>query len=590
MYVATVPNRSSPPAILLRESYRAGGKVKSRTLANLTHWPAQKIAALRRVLADEPGARPWMPPGSTGAGPSGAFEIQRSLPHGHVAAVLGTVRRLGLEPLLAKKRSAERDAVVAMIVARVIDPRSKLATARGLGVETAGTSLGEALDLTAATEDELYAAMDWLLPRQAALEQALAARHLGEQTLVLYDVTSTYFEGRSCPLAHFGHSRDGRKDKLQIVFGLLCNAAGCPVAVEVFAGNTADPKTLSRQIEKLQQRFGLKRMVLVGDRGMLTTARIDQELRPGGLDWITALRAPAIRELQKAGLIQPSLFDERDLAEIASPAYPGERLVACRNPLLAEERARKRQELLAASERELERIAAATRRAKNRLRGQDQIGLRVGKVLNRYKMGKHFRLTITADAFTYERDPAAIAAEAALDGIYVIRTSLPAETLNGSQTVRAYKGLAVAERAFRSLKTVDLKVRPIYHWSADRVRAHVLLCMLAYYVEWHMRQAWAPLLFDDDDPAAAATRRTSVVAPAQRSAGARRKAATHRTPAEAQTPQGWPVHSFQTLLADLATLAKNRVRFAGPEAAPLIIYTQPTPLQQQALKLLQVIL
>jgi hypothetical protein len=583
MYIATVPNRSSPPAILLRESYRAGGKVKSRTLANLTHWPAAKLAALRRVLADQPptGRQRGGPPGA------GAFEIQRSLPHGHVAAVLGTLRWLGLERLLAGKRSPARDAVVGMIVARVIDPRSKLATARGLGGETAFTSLGEALGLTTATEDDLYAALDWLLPRQPAIEQALARRHLGEQTLVLYDVTSTYFEGRSCPLAHFGHSRDGRKDKLQIVFGLLCNAAGCPVAVEVFDGNTADPKTLTKQIEKLQQRFGLQRVVLVGDRGMLTQARIDAQLRPNGLDWITALRAPAIRQLQQAGLIQPSLFDERDLAEITSPAYPGERLVACRNPLLAEERARKRQALLAATEKELARIVAATGRSKNRLRGQDRIGLRVGKVLNRFKMGKHFQLTITADAFAYARDDAAIAAEAALDGIYVVRTSLPAATLPAEPTVRAYKGLAVAERAFRSLKTVDLKVRPIYHWSPERVRAHVLLCMLAYYVEWHMRKAWAPLLFDDDDPAAGAARRTSVVAPAQRSARAERKAVTRRTPPETQTPEGWPVHSFQTLLADLATLTKNRVRFAGSEAATTTIYTRPTPLQQRALQLLK---
>jgi hypothetical protein len=536
MYVATIPNRSSAPAILLRESYRAGGKVKSRTLANLTPWPPAKIAALRRVLADEPPA----PQRSAGSGASGAFEIQRSLPHGHVAAVLGTLRRLGLEPILATKRSAERDAVVALIVARVIDPRSKLATARGLDGETAFTSLGETLGLSSATPDELYAAMDWLLPRQPAIEQALARRHLAEQTLVLYDVTSTYFEGRTCPLARFGHSRDGRKDKLQIVFGLLCNAAGCPVAVEVFDGNTADPQTLTKQ------------------------------------------RAPAIRGLADAGVVQPSLFDERDLAEITAPAYPGERLVACRNPLLAEERARKRKELLAATEEELDRIVAATGRSKNRLRGQDQIGLRAGKVLNRFKMGKHFRLEISTDSFRYQRDDEAIAAEAALDGIYIVRTSLPADTLKAEQTVRAYKGLAVAERAFRSLKTVDLKVRPIHHRLANRVRAHVLLCALAYYVEWHMRQALAPLLFDDDDQPAGEARRLSVVAPARRSARAARKAATQKTEHEQ------PVHSFQTLLADLATLAKNRVRFEGTDAATMTIYTQPTPLQQRALDLLQV--
>ena len=578
MYIATIPNRSSRPAILLRESYRVGGKVKSRTLANLTPWPPTKIAALRRVLADEPPAGQR----NAGLGGSGTFEIQRSLPHGHVAAVLGTLRRLGLEPLLAAKRSATRDAVVALIVARVIDPRSKLATARGLDGETAFTSLGEALGLSTATSDDLYAVMDWLLPRQPAIERALASRHLAEQTLVLYDVTSTYFEGRTCPLAHFGHSRDGKKDKLQIVFGLLCNVAGCPVAVEVFDGNTADPKTLTKQIEKLQQRFGLQRVVLVGDRGMLTAARIERELRPNGLDWITALRAPAIRALAEAGVVQPSLFDQRDLAEITSPAYPGERLVACRNPLLAEERTRKRTELLAATEKELDRIVAATRRVKNRLRGQDQIGVRVGKVLNRFKLGKHFRLEIAADSFRYQRDDEAIAAEAALDGIYIVRTSLPADTLNGVQTVRAYKGLAVAERAFRSLKTVDLKVRPIHHRLAERVRAHVLLCTLAYYVEWHMRQAWAPLLFDDDDKPAGEARRTSAVAPAQRSPRAARKALTQKTADEQ------PVHSFQTLLADLATLAKNRVRFAGSDTATMTIYTQPTPLQQRALDLLQV--
>jgi hypothetical protein len=356
------------------------------------------------------------------------------------------------------------------------------------------------------------------------------------------------------------------------------------VAVEVFEGNTADPRTLSRQIEKLQQRFGLRRVVLVGDRGMLTAARITQELRPNGLDWITALRAPAIRELQKAGLIQPSLFDEQDLAEITAPAYPGERLVACRNPLLAEERTRKRQALLAATECDLERIVAATQRDRNPLRGQDRIGLRVGKVLNRFKMGKHFRLEITADSFRYSRDQAAITAEAALDGIYIVRSSLPADRLNAADTVRAYKGLAVAERAFRSLKTVDLKVRPIYHRLADRVRAHVLLCMLAYYVEWHMRQALAPILFDDDDPAGGEARRSSVVAPAQRSERAERKARTQ------QTAEQQPVHSFQTLLADLATLAKNHVRFGGSDAATMTVYTQPTSLQQRALELLKVTL
>lgn len=578
MYIATIPNRSSPPAILLRESHREGKKVKSRTLANLTHWPAEKIEGLRRVLADEPVAPV---PGGSPSG-SGEFEIQRSLPHGHVAAVLGTLRRLGLERIVAAKGGPERDLVVAMIAARVIDPRSKLATARGLGCETAFTSLGEALEVSAATEDDLYAAMDWLLPRQAAIEKSLAARHLAEHTLVLYDVTSTYYEGRTCPLARFGHSRDDKKNKLQIVFGLLCNAEGCPVGVEVFEGNTADPKTLTKQIEKIQERFKLKRVVLVGDRGMLTEARIEQELRPNGLDWITALRAPAIRALMEEGTIQPSLFDERDLAEITSPAYPGERLMACRNPLLADERTRKRKELLAATEKDLDPIVAATQRSKNQLRGKDRIALRVGRVLHRHKMGKHLRLHLAEDSFRYERDEESIAAEAALDGIYVVRTSLPAGTLDADQTVGAYKGLAMAERAFRSLKTVDLKVRPIHHHLEDRVRAHVLLCMLAYYVEWHMRKALAPILFDDDDKPAGQARRTSVVARAQRSARAEQKAATK------QTREGQPVHSFQTLLADLATLTKNRVRFQRSDDATMTVYAQPTALQQRALSLLQV--
>jgi hypothetical protein len=579
MYIATIPNRSSPPAILLRESYREGPKVKTRTLANLTHWPPEKIEAMRHVLADEP----MVPiPGPSADGSSG-FEIQRTLPHGHVAAVLGTLRRVGLGPLLASKKSKPRELVIAMIVARVIDPRSKLATARGLGSETAFTSLGEVLGVTSATEDDLYAAMDWLLPRQGAIEQALARRHLAEHTLVLYDVTSTYFEGRTCPLARFGHPRDGKKDKLQIVVGLMCNAEGCPVAVEVFEGNTADPKTLTLQIQKLRQRFRLQRVVLVGDRGMLTEARIDQELRPKGLDWITTLRAPAIRKLAEAGLVDRSLFDELPLADIHSPDYPGERLVACRNPLLADERTRKRNALLAATEQKLNEIVAATQRSRNRLRGKERIGLRIGKVINHYKVGKHFRLEITEDTFRYERDHEAITAEAALDGIYVLRTSVPAEAMNPEQTVRGYKGLSVAERAFRSLKTVDLKIRPIHHRLADRVRTHVLLCMLAYYVEWHMRQALAPILFDDDDKRAGEARRISVVGPARRSKRAERKAATKRTEEDEQ-----PVHSFQTLLADLATLAKNQVRFGGSDAATMTVYTQPTPLQKHALSLLQV--
>jgi len=572
MYVGRIPNRSSPPTILLRESYREGGQVKSRTLANITRWPAAKIEALKRVLAGEP----LVPPETS-------CEILRSLPHGHVAAVLGMLKRLGVDRLVAWKRTRERDLVVAMIVARIIEPCSKLATARGLGQQTAFTSLGEALEATWADEDELYAAMDWVLPKQARIEAKLARRHLGEGALVLYDVTSAYFEGTTCPLAQWGRPRGGKKGKLQIVIGLLCNAEGCPVAIEVFEGNTADPKTLASQVRKVRDRFEVKRVVWVGDRGMLTEKRLQEDLRQEeGLDWITALRAPAIRALAREGLVQRSLFDQRDLAEIRSPEYPGERLMVCRNPLLAQERRRKREDLLAATERELDKIVAAVGRKRRALRGQDRIGLRVGKVLNRFKVGKHFQMEIGDQSFVYERDTARIVEEAALDGIYVIRTSVPAEALNAEQTVCAYKGLSVAERAFRSLKTVDLKVRPIHHRKPNRVRAHVFLCMLAYYVEWHMRRSLAPLLFEDDDKPAGQALRDSVVAPSRRSPKADRKARTKRT------EDGFPVHSFQTLLKDLATVTKNRVRFFGATQATVEMLTSPTALQQRAFDLLEV--
>ncbi len=568
MYVEVVPNRGSPPAVLLRESVREGPRIRKRTLANLSAWPPEKVALLRHVLRGDP----LVPPAD-------AAEILRTRPHGHVAAVLGTLRHLDLERCLDAQPSRLRDLSVAMIVARLIDPCSKLATARGLGEDTLLTSLGELLHLERADADELYAAMDWLVARQPRVEAKLARRHLAEGALVLYDVTSTYFEGRTCPLAQFGHNRDGKRDKLQIVFGLLCNAEGCPVAVEVFEGQTGDPTTLAPQVQKLRARFGVERVVLVGDRGLITAARISKDLQPAGLAWITALRASAIRHLVEQGTLQLSLFDERDLAEITSPDYPGERLIVCRNPLLAEERARKREALLHATEEALAPIAAATRRARQPLRGEAEIGQRVGAVLGRYKVGKHFRITITPTSVTYARDDARIAQEAALDGLYVIRTNVPTERLSATETVRAYKRLSATERAFRSFKTVDLHVRPIYHRLADRVRAHVFLCLLAYYVEWHMRQALAPLLFDDEDSAAGEAQRASVVAPAQRSPGAQRKA--HRQCTEA----GTVVHSFASLLQDLATVAKNRVRLGSVEVD---IITTPTPLQQRAFDLLRV--
>lgn len=569
MYVDTVPNRNSPPAILLRESVREGSKIHKHTLANLSDWPASQLDSLRRVLK-----------GQTLVPPEEAFQIVRTLPHGHVAAVLGTLRRLGLHELLSRDASRPRDLVTAMIVARLLDPRSKLATARGLGSETQFSSLRESLHLAAADENDLYRAMDWLLPRQARIEDALAKRHLAEGTLVLYDITSTYFEGQHCPLAHLGHSRDHRPGHLQIVFGLLTNAEGCPVAVEVFPGNTGDPKTVAAQVTKLRQRFGLQHVVLVGDRGMITKARIGEDLRTRpGIEWITALRAPQIQALVADGSLQLSLFDEQDLGEITHPAYPGERLIVCRNPLLAEERCRKRKELLAATEKELERVKAAVERARRPLRGKAEIALAVGQARSRYKMGKHFQLRIGEESFHYQRKQDQIEREAALDGFYVIRTNVAAEVFSSQQAVRSYKGLSAVERAFRSLKSVDLKVRPIHHRQADRVRAHVFLCMLAYYVEWHLRRAWAPILFDDHDKAAGEARRKNVVAAAQRSPQAERKALTKRT------ADGLPVHSFQTLLADLHTLAKNKIQM-GEVVFEMI--TVPTPLQQRAFDLLKV--
>lgn len=573
MYIETVPNRNSRPAILLREGWREGRRTRKRTLANLTDWPAAQVEALRAVLKGQ-----YQVPA-----PSSGFSIERTRPHGHVAAVLGTIRQLRLEPLLATQRGPQREAVMAMIAARILQPRSKLATVRELRAATLASTLGELLNLSDCDEELLYRAMDWLLPHQQRIERALAKRHLHDGTLALYDLSSTYFEGRCCPLARYGYSRDGKRDKLQITFGLLTNADGCPVAVEVFEGNTADPRTVSSIISKLRECFALKRVVLVGDRGMLTSARIRDELEAtDGLEWITALRAPQIQQLLQAGNLQLSLFDQRDLAEISDPGYPGERLVACRNPLMAEERARKRKELLAATERALNEIAAATQRPRNPLQGKARIALRVGAVLGRYKMRKHFNLTIAETGFSFTRDEASIAREAALDGIYVIRTSLPATALTADEAVRSYKRLTQVERAFRSLKSVDLKVRPIHHRLEQRVRAHVFLCMLAYYVEWHMRQALAPILFDDDDPAAAEAARSSVVAPAQRSPRAQRKASTKLTADDR------PLHSFHTLLSDLATVAKNRILPNSKEPVPFDLVTSPTALQQRAFDLLGV--
>jgi hypothetical protein len=570
MYVETVPNRASPPAILLRESWREDGKVHKRTLLNLTHWDPAHVEGLRAVLK----GGTVIPPGQD------AIRIERSLPHGHVAAVLGTARRIGLDTLLGPEGNRCRDLVLALLVSRILDPASKLATARRLSPDTASSSLGEMLGLGEVDEDELYAALDWLHERQPAIETALAKRHLQGGTLVLYDVSSSYLEGRCCPLAARGYSRDGKPGKLQITYGLLCAPDGCPAAIEVFEGNTGDPATLATQIDKLKQRFRLEHVVLVGDRGMITEARISEDLRPAGLDWITALRAPAIQALVASGRLQMTLFDERNMASITSPDYPNERLIVCRNPDLAAERQRKRLELLDATARDLARIQAAVSRQRNPLRGSAEIALKVGAVLDQHKMAKHFALDIADASFHFTRKQDVIDAEAATDGLYVVRTSLETDRLDEATTVRSYKSLALVERAFRCLKSVDLQLRPVRHWLPERVRAHVFLCMLGYYLEWHLRQRLAPMLFHDTDRDAAEAQRNGPVAKAERSPAAIAKQTT------GVTPDGLPVHSFSSLLADLATLARNTVTTAINPHRPFTLLTRPTPIQQKAFDLL----
>jgi Transposase DDE domain len=570
MYVVRVPNRGSPPAILLRESYREAGKVKNRTLANLSSWPEAKVEALSRVLKGQP------PPA---ADLDGAFEITRSLPHGHVAAVLGTARALGLEELIDPVPSRQRDLVTAMAVAQVIAPDSKLAIARGLRDQTAASSLGEVLHLGSCDEDDLYAAMDWLHGRQEQIQDALAARHLAGGTLVLYDVSSAAFEGRTCPLGAIGHPKDGVRGRLQIVYGLLTSPEGIPVAIEVFKGNTGDPATVAAQVTKVKDRFGITKVVLVGDRGMLTAARLREDVRPADLDWITALRAPQVKALVRGGDLQLSLFDVQDLAEITSPEFPGERLVACKNPFLEAERARKRESLLAATEADLAKIAAACTRARQPLRGKDKIAVRVDRVLSRRKVAKHFTTEITDHSFSCARDQDSIDTEAKLDGIYVLRTSVTAGDLDSGEVVSSYKALAQVERAFRAFNT-DLDIRPIRHRTEDRVRAHVFLRMLSYYLTWHMQARLAPVLFTDDDKQTAQATRTGPVAPAVRSPRALAKAATKQTPADL------PVHSFATLLADLATICLNTIAPADPALPGFRLATTPTPLQRQALELL----
>ena len=573
VHVATIKkhyNGKTYVTHLLRHTFREHGKVKHLTLGNLSDLPDDLIDVMRRRLAGEP-----LPDQNDD------FQIVRSLPHGHVAAVLGTLKKIGLDRLISAKTCREAQLVIAMIVLRIIAPGSKLANLTSLQSETAQHSLAGELRLGDIETPELYEAMDWLLKRQTRIENKLAKKHLADGILVLYDVSSSYYTGRQSELIKMGYSRDGKPGEPQIVYGLLCAPDGCPVAIEVFSGNTADPTTFTAQVNKIRQRFGIKRVVLVGDRGMITSKRIDEDLREvEGLDWITALRNDSLKKLVEHKTIQLSLFDERDLAEVTSDDYPDERLIVCRNPLLADERARKRDELLAAAEKKLDAVVQAVSREKRPLRGQDKIGLRVGRDLKNTKMKKHFELTIEDDSFSYKRLDEQIAKEAALDGFYVVRTSLSEKTLSAERTVAAYKDLSQVERAFRSMKSVDLKVRPIYHWKDDRIRAHVFLCMLAYYVEWHLRGALAELLFDDHEREAAEAMRKSVVSPAPRSQAAQRKEQQRRT------PDGLPVQSFQCLLKDLATVCKNRVRWESSPEAEFDRLTEPTNLQRRAFDLL----
>jgi transposase len=565
MFIDIVPNRKSPPAILLREAWREGQKVRKRTVANLTDWPREKVETLRRLLKNEPLMAP-----------EEAFAIEQSLPHGHVEAVLGTIRKLGLDRLISSTRCRERDLVMAMMAERLIHPCSKLATTRLWH----STTLAEELGVGDADEDDLYEAMDWLLARQEGVEKKLAARHLSEGSLVLYDVTSSYYEGRSCPLARFGHDRDGKKGRPIIVYGLLTDGSGRPVAVEVYSGDTGDPSTVADQAEKLRHRFGLSHLVLVGDRGMLTETQIEKLRVYPGLGWISALRSAAIRDLVESGSLQMSLFDQRDLAEIRSPEYPTERLVACFNPLLAEERKRKRQALLEATGKELERISKQVARRTKKPLGKDEIGKKVGKVIDRFKVGKHFTVTIEEDRFSFVRNEEKIGREEALDGIYVIRTSEPAERLSAEDAVRSYKNLTQVERAFRSLKGIDLLVRPIWHHTEDHVRAHIFLCMLAYYVEWHMRKALAPLLFDDEELDGNRKRRDPVK-PAQSSESAKKKKALRLT------SEGLVVQSFDTLLMELGTRCRNRCRIkSDPKGPTFHQLTEKSSLQERAFQLL----
>ncbi|KAB0239992.1 IS1634 family transposase [Microcystis aeruginosa EAWAG127a] len=572
MYIEKVPNRNSPPAVLLRESYREGDQVKKRTLANLSNLPDDIIDNLKLALK---GATLSMTEGIPNH-----FEVIRSLPYGHVMAILETIKKLGLDKIISEKSSRIRNLVVAMIVARIINPKSKLARARGFNSETCSQSLGQLLDLEKADEDELYNALDWLLGKQEKIEKHLAIKHLESGTLVLYDVTYIYLEGNGCELGKYGYNRDKKKGKTQIVFGLLCSAKGCPIAVEVFEGNTSDSATLSGQIEKVRKGWGIENVVWVSDRGILTNSKIKELVKPiEGLDYITGLTKPQIRKLAEVEVIQLGLFEQVNLVEFESEDYPEERLIACRNPLIAQKNQQQREALLEATEKELDLIVQATQREKRALKGQDKIALRVGKVLNQFKVNKYYNLEITEEGFSYQRKLELITQETTLDGVYVLRTSLESTLMDGATTVKAYKSLSQVEEAFRSYKSIDLKVRPIYHYQGDRVKAHIFLCMLAYYVEWHLKQSLAPLLFEDEDIDDVSLN----VIKASRSESVQSKERKKRN------RENFPVHSFRTLLEDLGTICLNTVECTIREGSYRFSkITRPTQLQQQALDLLGV--
>ena len=572
MYIETVKNRNSPPCILLRESYRNSGRVCKKTLANLTALPNEALIILKKVLSGK----------TVSLEANHDFEIVRSLPYGHVIAVLETLRKTELDTCISSKPSRERDLILSIIIARLLNPESKLATARGLSLETAFCSLGEELNLSNINENDFYDAMDWLIERQDRIEAKLAKKHLSNGCILLYDTSSSYVEGSKCPLAKRGYNRDKKKGKLQINYGLICDIEGRPIAIEVFEGNTSDPATLSSQIEKVKHKFNISKIIFVADRGVVTQARVDEELSKVGWDWVSALTSKSVNKLIKTKTLIPSNYEKEDFAEVSSPDYPGERLIICLNKALQKERCRTREELLQATENELNEIAQATSRTRSPLKGIKEISLRVGKIKNKYKVSKHFLFDISEERFSFKRNEKKIAKEAALDGFYVIRTSVNQQIMDAKQAVATYKNLSKVERAFRCCKTVDIKIRPIYHRLPERVEAHVFICMLAYYVEWHMRKALAPLLFDDHNKVEAEKQRESIVAPAKRSPEALSKASSKKT------EDGFTVHSFQTLLSDLQTIVKNRIQIKGTTGSTFDKITIPTPYQQKILELLEI--